>query len=135
MSHEPEIDVASYLNAAVSSLTSSTNLFAGSVFDESDIVPAKSVFVLLTGSPEPIAYAGTTTKAEHRSHIQIIVRGGKTDYEETRDLGKSVHEALRFQKLPGYIECRPLQSGPAYIGLDKNRHHIVSLNYELIYEE
>lgn len=134
-SYQPEIDVATYLANAVSSLTLNTSLHYGGILPPDDYVPALAAFVLSTGGPSPLAYAGSQTKAEHYPTVQIYVRGGKLDYTEARTLAQSIYDALAYAALPGYLECRPLQSGPIYLGTDDDGHHAISLNFELLYEE
>jgi hypothetical protein len=50
-------------------------------------------------------------------------------------LARSIATALDYAGVPGYIECMPTQSGIIDLGLDKDGHPVLSLNYQLISEE
>jgi hypothetical protein len=130
----PEIDITTYLNNTVSSLTSGTSLFHGGMLQPDSIVSELAVFVMPTGGAMPRAMAGSDD-AEHYATVQIYIRGTKNDYPTAIALARTVYDALQYASLPGYIECRLVQSGPIYLGLDKDGRHAITINCELIYHE
>ena len=69
--------------------------------------------------------------------IQLIVRGTghpKNSYDKALDIYNQLHGLSALEFIPGgswIVSCIGLQSGPAYIGQDKNGRHEHSLNFIL----
>lgn len=132
----PEIDIATHLANTVSGLTLNDNVHYGNVLQPDDYVPHKAVFVISHGGAPPLPYAGCGgIRGEHYHSVQVYVRGNKQDYPEAAALARSIADALNYAAIAGYCECRPTQSGIINLGLDKDGHPVLSLNYELISEE
>ena len=134
----PEIDIANYLGQVVSSLTLDTNLFYGAVYPvEEDVVPALCVFVILTGGQEPVPLVGSAgpSYSEKRASIQVFVRGNVDAYGEAVALARTVSTALSFKPITGYANCKPLQPSPIMLGLDEDKHPMLSMNFEVMYYE
>lgn len=133
MSTGPEYAVATYLNGTVAALDSGTSLFVGGMPEAAGTVETNAAAIMPTGGSAPLKFhGGATSGAEQYPTVQILVRGGKRDYSEAVTLARQIKAVLDYQPIPGYTSCRPEQPGPIYIGLDKDSHHVVSLNYRLL---
>jgi hypothetical protein len=133
MAANPDIDVVDYLAAQIGALTKGTNLFIGRLPAKSAIIPSKCASVLPTGGTMPMGFADGSDTAETYSSLQVRVRGEPRDYQDARDLAKSVWDTLNYATVSGYIECRCEQSEPLYLGEDSAGHHEWTVNVELIH--
>lgn len=117
------------------SLVYGTSVREGPVRKESDnplltgAVPHKCVFVLgTTGiTDEPWVDGGTRTGLK-KYGAQIWVRSEVEDYDAGRALADAVFNAVDKVPPAGYLECRALNSGPAYVRKDAMGHHEWTIN-------
>jgi hypothetical protein len=127
---EPARDVANYVSSnGFGEL--GVNVFIGNVKPVSQFVPEEAVFVL-----------GETGRASNRVHsglreirfpsVQVRVRSN--DFGSGFNLIQGIHDLLFRAILPGYIDCRPLQSEPVFFEEDENGNFEWFLNFELKYE-
>jgi hypothetical protein len=134
----PETDVVDRLDSAVAALNksgASRNLFPGKVEPPGDYVPHQAVFVMASGGPAPLAYAGGSAVELDEPSVQVRVRSNPGDYAGGYALRTSVRNALHHQPLTAdYIDIGLLQE-PLYLGEDEAGHHEWSINLKLQFEE
>lgn len=128
MADDPEIDVRSYLNTQVASLTEGTNLFSGSV-DEST-APNDVVFVQSVGGPPPLMTMGETGELRV-ALVNVFVRN--RDWKTGRDLAKEILNAFNGLDAgpSGYEHTNVQVSFPTDLGRDDAGRAIFSVTVRL----
>jgi len=126
----PALDLATFLGDNGFGVLGE-NIFVGNVKQISEYMPTEAIFVL-----------GETGRASDRVHsglreirfpsVQVRVRS--YDFGRGVELSLSIYESLYRVILPGYIDCRPLQSEPVFFEQDENGNYEWTVNYELKYE-
>ena len=124
------LDVATYLDTQVASLTLGTNLFMGNMPD----APIESVAMYEYTSGPPVETLGGADTAMETPRLQIIVRSG--DYAAGRDLIEDVWKALRNvanTTLSGtrYQRIAALDS-PNFLQRDSNYRPMFVCNFEIM---
>lgn len=136
MSHDPPLDLASYLDAHSTAFTLNTNLFVGPVrahtTDRS--IPVQAAFVNQYGGPPPSRVLGTATELR-QPKVSIIVRS--SGYVTGAALARTVFNTLQSATPTtgnAYMDVRALQPEPTFLEQDKNMHLFWSLSFELLYQ-
>lgn len=137
MSHNPPKDVADYLHSNSTALTRGTNLFYGPVRSSTQGVPVEAVFVLGYGGPAPQRTFGTSTSMEIRhGNVQLTIRSDVylTGVALARIAYNTLQSATALSTSVTYMDVRALQTEPTYMGMEHNKDHLWSLNFEITYE-
>ena len=129
----PDAAVATHLAAAGLGLTVGTNLFRGPVRPVSAGVPAKAVFVLVTGGPGPVPYLDAAVHGDTwQFDVQVRIRGDRESFATTRTLARAIRNALHRADISGYLSALSIESEPTYMGFDGSERPEFSTNVRLI---
>lgn len=128
----PDEDVVAALDAAVPSLSSGGNLFAGPVeaYSQASGIPHAAVFVTASGGLPSRELKGNALglTSERKPTINIRIRsagtGVPTAFPDGQTLSKEIFEALHHKPpTANYCESESLNSHPSYFGRDDDGHH------------
>ncbi|MFP2962838.1 minor capsid protein [Myxococcus sp. 1LA] len=111
-----ELDLATFLEAAGLDLSTSTNpptLYPGPFPDSA---PSRMVCLRHTGGESGL-YLGTGSGVV-AADVQVIVRGPKKSYTDTRAVAVRCWSALHLARIPGFVEVRCEGAGPTFMGPD-----------------
>lgn len=117
----PALTVATFLQTAGHG-TLGTNIFIGPPRDPSTVVPNKCVFVIATGGAAPQPYLEISGDAFRQADLQIFIRGNVGEFAAGETYTKAIFESVQFPSLSGFIDCRPTNSYPLWIGFDPLDH-------------
>lgn len=117
----PALTVANFL-AAAGHGTLGTSIFMGPPRDPSPVMPHKCVFVISTGGPAPMPYIESSGDAWRETDVQIFIRGNAGEFAAGEAFAKAIFETMQFPRLTGFIDCRPMESHPVWLGFDPLDH-------------
>lgn len=121
-----EGDCADILAAADLDLTLATDLFSG---------PAPQVEGLCVsckqsgGDVELLQSTGAVFSTE----CTVLVEAPRASYREAKLLADAVWSALWLVQTEQYIEIKPADAGPSYLGPDGNGRHVFSVNVTFVW--
>lgn len=129
----PDADVVTELAAAGLGLVAGVNIFRGPMRPAVAGVPVKAVFVAETGGPPPVPYIDAATHGDTWTfEVQVMVRGSREKFAETRTLARDIRDALHRASIAGYLSVVAIQSGPVPLGFDGNECPLFSINARLV---
>ncbi len=140
MAFDVDIDVTTYLIANVTekALVRGVSIFEGPEQPvRAGIVDAKAVFVLPFGGPPPETFKSSTTSV-YSPDVQIITRGDKTSYRDTKNLSNEIRDLMQSDGAPniaGYIDVQLVDAEPIYMGQDDKGHPRFALNVKMTKED
>lgn len=129
----PDAAVATHLAAAGLSLVVGTNLFRGPVRPVANGVPAKAVFVLVTGGPGPVPYLDAAENGDTwHFDVQVRIRGERESFAATRTLARGIRNALHRAAISGYLSALSIESEPVFMGFDGSERPEFSTKVRLV---
>lgn len=129
-------DVAAFLDAkaaGATTLTLGTNLFIGKMPNQDKAPSHPCVAVLGTGGPSSEPYFGGRRQSLYRPTVQVMVRGPAGDDQAGSLVARAILAWLHQQVVSGYVTWSVRESGPTYLGADRDQHGLWSLNLECVY--
>lgn len=133
MAGDPAIDIQTYLDSTIASLTAGTNLFTGSPSETGS--GADAVFVVPLSGPPPEGRSMGETNELRVALVNIFIRnqGWKTG----RDLAKEIHDSFNGLDAgpSGYEHIDTRQSFPGDIGRDDSGRWWFSTTVRLRWNE
>lgn len=129
-------EVATVIQGNIAEMQLGCNLFHGPVRGVSDFIPARSVFCLVTGGPEP-SDCHDDDKYISFPQVQVRVRSDRQDYDNGVELARAITEILHNSaptEITNFIDARTVDSEPNYLGEDEDGHPEWSINVQLTLE-
>jgi hypothetical protein len=116
--------------------TQDTDLFASPEKPvQIGIVPANAVFAFTSDGYMPLRTFGTACPDQRRVFVQITVRREPQDYHGGDAKAEAVWQSLEQADLSGditnFVWCKSLRSAPTYIGQNKDKYHIWTMQFEV----
>jgi hypothetical protein len=145
MTVQPDIDVATYLNATLPQLATGDNLFVGPMRPTASAsqgggMPRNAVFCLQLEGRRPQTFmncssAGYQWHALRYPNVQISIRRDQYKFEDGRNLGFAIVDALNRNTFSAsYVDSQINDGSPNYLGQDEDGDHLWSINVNLTYE-
>ena len=145
MTVQPDLDVATYLNATLPQLTTGDNLFIGPMrpyanSSQGGGMPRDAVFCLQIDGRRPQTYLnaapdGYQWHALRYPNVQISIRTDQYKFEYGRNLGFAIVDALNRNTFSAeYIDSQINDGSPNYLGQDEDGNHMWTINVELTYD-
>lgn len=132
MSHNPAVDLATFLAAAGLGLTLGVDMVVGMPRDVGGTVPKDAVFVHGFGGTPATRFMGQATEVR-RPLLMLQVRNGSMLAGDA--LARDILGAIAGADVSTYLDVFPGQSEPNYAGQDQNGDHFWNHSFEMVYEE
>lgn len=132
MSHNPAVDLATFLAAAGLGLVLGTSIVVGMPRDVGGTVPKDAVFIHGFGGTPATRFMGQATEVR-RPLLMLQVRNGSMLAGDT--LARDILDAVAGSDVVTYLDVFPSQSEPNYAGQDQNGDHFWNHSFEMVYEE
>lgn len=140
----PDLDLATYIESQIASLTLGVNLFAGPIrsfatsSDGYSGIPVDSVFCLKRpGLADEVFHEDVSPSAfRHLAFpsVQIFIRSSSS-FQSGQSLADEIFQAVNHKPTAGYVEWKATTSEPLYVGKDDQQHHEWSINISMVVDE
>lgn len=132
MTHNPALDLATFLAAAGLGLSLGTSIVVGMPRDAAPNIPIDAVFVHGFGGQPATRIMGGAQEVRWPL-LMLQVRNGSMQIGDT--LARDILDAVAGSGVATYLDVEPLQSEPTYAGQDENQDHMWNHTFKLVYEE
>jgi len=131
----PDEDIAAKIDTELATLTIGTNLFTGPSRPVSAYVPQRCVFVycLPGGNIMNYCQGGSRSPQLYNSTVRVVVRSNASNYDDGRDLARSIRNAIHDNPPSGYIMARIRNSEPDYYGVEDTGSHLFGYDIDVMY--
>lgn len=130
----PDDNLAAAIDTGTS-LTLGTDLFTGPVRASDSYIPKRAVFVMIMPGGEIMNYCngGAASPELYSPSCRVVVRSDVGNYNDGRDLARTIRGVIHDVPPTGYISCRVRSAEPEYYGRDDDGAHLFGIDVDMLY--